>query len=102
MKAAVLRKIRTPLKIERVALPEPGVGRDSDPRGRLRGLPARFGSRVFHEGPAARETISIKGGSLDQMLDLGKAIHIWTRANPRGLPIPKHAAQFPQEPDGDD
>src|ERR1051326_227680 len=95
MKAAVLRKIRTPMKIERVALPEPGVGRDSDPHGCLRGLPARFGSRVFHEGPAARETISIKGGSLDQMLDLGKATHIWT-------PAPEHAAQLPQEPDDDD
>ena len=60
------------------------------------------GSRVFHEGAAARETISIKGGSLDQMLDLGKAIHIWTTRKLPGLPIPEQAVRFPQEPDEDD
>ena len=57
---------------------------------------------MFHEGAAARETISIKGGSLDQMLDLGKAIHIWTSRKLPGLPIPEQAVRFPQEPDGDD
>ena len=59
------------------------------------------GTRLFHEGAPTRETISVKGGSLDQMLDLGKAIHIWTSRKLPGVLIPEHAAQFPQEPDDD-
>lgn len=62
---------------------------------------ATCGSRVFHEGAPSRETISVKGGSLDQALDLGKAIHIWTSRKLPGVLIPEHAAQFAEEPDDD-
>ena len=60
---------------------------------------AACGSRLFHAGALERETISVKGGSLDQTLDLGEAIHIWTRRKLPGVLIPEHAAQFPGEPD---
>jgi hypothetical protein len=36
------------------------------------------GSRLWHETEGEPETISIKGGSLDEPVDLGSAIHIWT------------------------
>jgi hypothetical protein len=57
------------------------------------------GSRLFHEGAPERETISVKGGSLDQPLDLTQAIHIWTTRKLPGVLIPEHASQFPEEPD---
>jgi hypothetical protein len=57
------------------------------------------GSRLFHEGAPERETISVKGGSLDQPLDLTQAIHIWTTRKLPGVVIPEHASQFPKEPD---
>ncbi len=54
---------------------------------------------MFHEGAPERETISVKGGSLDQPLDLTQAIHIWTTRKLPGVVIPEHASQFPEEPD---
>jgi hypothetical protein len=62
---------------------------------------AACGSRLVHEGAPTREAISVKGGSLDQTLDLGEAIHIWTTRKLPGVLIPEHAAQFPEEPDDD-
>src|SRR5579885_989683 len=50
------------------------------------------GSRVWHEDEAGREpTISVKGGSLDQPIDLGSASHIWTARKLPGLDIPGSA-----------
>jgi len=57
------------------------------------------GSRLFHEGGPERETISVKGGSVDQPLDLSEAVHIWTTRKLPGVLIPEHAEQFPHEPD---
>jgi hypothetical protein len=57
------------------------------------------GSRVWHEGAPDRPTMSVKGGSVDQPLDLTQAIHIWTTRKLPGVLIPEHASQFPEEPD---
>jgi len=56
------------------------------------------GSRVWHEGPVNERTVSIKGGSLDQPVDLGPAVHIWTSRKLPGVVIPEHAQRFPEEP----
>ena len=44
------------------------------------------------------DTISVKGGSLDQPVNLTAAIHIWTARKLPGVVIPQGAAQFPGEP----
>ena len=56
------------------------------------------GSRLWHEG-LHPDALTVKGGSLDQPVDLGDAIHIST---PRTLPvvvIPHGATQSPEAPD---
>ena len=55
----------------------------------------------MHEGGLERDVISVKGGSVDQPLDLSEAVHIWTTRKLPGVLIPEHAEQFPQEPDDD-
>jgi hypothetical protein len=57
------------------------------------------GSRVWHEGIGATNTISVKGGSLDNPPDLQSACHIWTARKLPGVFIPEAARQFPGEPD---
>lgn len=56
------------------------------------------GSRVWHEGPHEPLTITIKAGSLDEPVDLGNAIHIWTSRRLPGVIIPDDAEQWPEEP----
>jgi hypothetical protein len=57
------------------------------------------GSRLWHEAAdAAAATLTIKGGSLDEPLDLAPAIHIWTARKLQGVMVPEHARQFPGEP----
>jgi hypothetical protein len=56
------------------------------------------GSRLFHQSNGASETVSVKGGSVDQPLDLTPAIHIWTKRKLPGVLIPEGAVQFPEEP----
>lgn len=55
------------------------------------------GSRLWHESPE-RDELSVKGGSLDQPVDLGTAIHIWTSRKLPGVLIPEGARQFDEEP----
>ena len=55
------------------------------------------GSRIRHTAPG-EETVSIKGGSLDQPVDLRLASHIWTSRKLPGVIVPDGAAQFPEEP----
>ena len=57
------------------------------------------GSRVWHEGIGATDTISVKGGSLDEPPDLRSACHIWTARALPGVVIPETMRQFPGEPD---
>ena len=56
------------------------------------------GSRLWHQTAGEGETLSIKGGSLDQPPDLRLAVHIWTSRKLPGVVIPDGAPQFPQEP----
>ncbi len=57
------------------------------------------GSRLWHGSREREETISVKGGSLDEPIDLTAAVHIWTSRKLPGAIIPGHARQFPEEPD---
>jgi hypothetical protein len=56
------------------------------------------GSRLWHEREGIAETITIKAGSLDEPVDMTKAIHIWTSRKLPGVIIPDDALQYPQEP----
>jgi len=56
------------------------------------------GSRIWHESDPISETISIKGGSLNESIDVSNAIHIWVTRKLPGIIIPKSAKQFPEEP----
>lgn len=56
------------------------------------------GSRLWHHRRGASGTLNIKGGSLDDPLDLSKAIHIWTAHKLPGVRLPDDAPQFPFEP----
>jgi len=57
------------------------------------------GSRVWHGDKDQAEEISIKGGSLDEPVDLTSAIHIWTSRKLPGVVVPDTARQYPGEPD---
>ncbi|WP_119389110.1 GFA family protein [Taklimakanibacter lacteus] len=56
------------------------------------------GSRLWDEPQDAPDIVVLKGGSLDQPIDMAKAIHIWTSRKLPGMIIPPDAAQFPEEP----
>ena len=56
------------------------------------------GSRLWHGSAGGTDTISVKGGSLDEPVDLAPAVHIWTARKLPGVVIPETAAQFPGEP----
>jgi hypothetical protein len=55
------------------------------------------GSRLWHESEGG--WVTLKGGSLDQPVDVSHAIHIWTRRKLEGIVIPEGAVQYPGEPD---
>jgi hypothetical protein len=55
------------------------------------------GTRIRH-ADAREDTVSIKGGTLDEPVDLAAASHIWTSRKLPGLVIPDEAPQFPEEP----
>jgi hypothetical protein len=57
------------------------------------------GSRLFHGDPATEPEVSVKGGSLDQPVDLADAIHIWTSRKLPGVVIPDGARSYPGEPE---
>ena len=61
------------------------------------GFGAVCGSRLWHEGPDW-DVLTVKGGSLDQPVDLRGAIHIWTSRRLAGVIIPDGAIQFSEEP----
>ncbi len=58
---------------------------------------AACGTRLRHADPR-EDTVSVKGGSLDDPVDLRAAFHIWTSRRLPGVPIPDGATQFPEEP----
>jgi hypothetical protein len=53
----------------------------------------------FHHASPGDETLSIKGGSLDDPVDLSTAFHIWTKQKLPVVVIPDGARQFAGEPD---
>lgn len=55
------------------------------------------GSRLWHEYEPAAETVSIKGGSLDEPLNVSDAIHVWTTRKLPGIIIPDKAKKFPED-----
>lgn len=57
------------------------------------------GTRLWHQRRGSADTLSIKGGSLDNPPDLRQATHIWTSRMLSGIVLPQGAAQFPGEPD---
>lgn len=57
------------------------------------------GTRLWHGDKEKAETLSIKGGSLDEPPDVTSAIHIWTDSKLPGVVIPDHATRFRREPD---
>ena len=56
------------------------------------------GSRLWHQRRGSTDTISVKGGSLDEPVDLRQAMHIWTSRMLPGIIMPQGARQFPEEP----
>jgi hypothetical protein len=58
------------------------------------------GSRIVHVGSAYANEVFVKGGSLDEPVDLSGAIHIWTSRRLPGVVIPEGAKQFPRQHDG--
>jgi hypothetical protein len=57
------------------------------------------GSRICHEAAGDPATITVKGGSLDDPVDLRPAIHIWTSRKLPGVLIPEGAEQHAKEPE---
>lgn len=55
------------------------------------------GSRLWHESDPLSETLSIKGGSLDEPLDVSNAIHVWVTRKLPGIIIPDNTPQFPED-----
>jgi hypothetical protein len=55
------------------------------------------GSRLWHESEGG--WVTLKGGSLDQPVDVSNAIHLWTKRKLKGVVIPEGAVQYPGEPD---
>jgi hypothetical protein len=56
------------------------------------------GSRLWHEREGFSYMISLKGGSLDEPVDVTKATHIWTSHKLKGAFIAEDAMQYPGEP----
>lgn len=59
------------------------------------------GSRLWHQSSGHPDTVNIKGGSLDEPLDLGSAVHLWTSSRLAGVLVPPGARSFAGEPDDD-
>ena len=60
---------------------------------------ADCGTRLYHAWPEDDATVSVKAGTLDQPVDMGRAIHIWTDRHLPGLDMNGLAEGFPGEPD---
>ncbi len=57
------------------------------------------GSRLWHQSGPKSETISVKGGSLVDPVDISNAIHIWVSRKLPSVEIPDSARQHPKEPE---
>lgn len=59
---------------------------------------ADCGARLWDEPQDAADIVVLKGGSLDEPVDMAEAIHIWTQSKLPGVIIPGGARQFAGEP----
>jgi hypothetical protein len=57
------------------------------------------GSRLWHQRASHADVLTVRGGSLDEPIDLGDAVHIWTSRKMSGVIIPPTARCFAGEPD---
>jgi hypothetical protein len=57
------------------------------------------GTRLYHGTRDRLETVSLKGGSLDDPPDLAGAVHIWVSRKLSGVVIPVSAEQYAEEPE---
>jgi hypothetical protein len=57
------------------------------------------GSRVWHERAGGGEFATVKGGSLDEPVDLSAAMHIWVSRKLPGVVIPDGVRRYPLEPE---
>jgi hypothetical protein len=57
------------------------------------------GTRVWHGNKEETKTINIKGGSLNESIDLSLATHTWTSRKLPWVVIPDDTKRFEQEPD---
>ena len=55
------------------------------------------GSRLWHEYDPPAETLSIKGGSLDDPIDVSQATHVWVSRKLPGVIIPEGVKQLPED-----
>lgn len=56
------------------------------------------GSRVWHEpGGGTSEYVTVKGGSLDEPVDVSAATHGWVKRKLPGIVIPDGAPQFQEQ-----
>ena len=55
------------------------------------------GTRLWHR-VRGEDVISVKGGSLDDPVDISDVPHIWTKSKLAGVIIPDHVTQAPKEP----
>lgn len=57
------------------------------------------GSRLWHQRGVQPEVVTVKAGSLDEPIDIGDAVHIWTSRKLPGVMIPGAARQYEREPE---
>jgi hypothetical protein len=60
---------------------------------------ANCGSRLWHLSTGYPDTLNVKGGSLDEPVDLSSATHIWVASKLPGVIIPAGSIVFDGEPD---
>ncbi len=71
--------------------------RDTDSGRKLKcAFCANCGSRLWHEHVPALDYVSLKGGSLDEPVDVANAIHVWVKRKIPGIIIPEGAKQSPE------
>ncbi len=56
------------------------------------------GSRIYHKPMGRPGRLSVKGGTLDEPLDLTGATHVWTRSKLPGVEIPAGSPRHEKAP----
>lgn len=57
------------------------------------------GTRLWNQTGHEDDNPSIKGGSLDEPVDISNGVHIWTSSKLPGVVIPDGVRSFPKEPE---